>query len=399
MAALKKIKIGPNNYLLIPEYDLLARSSQNLLINILNLSLSFLSNILLSLILGPYNFGLFKTITSFFEQVPITFGLNITLKKEIPYLIEKKYYGQIKTLLKKFYFFRLTTIIILSFVFFLFRSRLSQNLLKDSSLHFLITLGILIFAINFLDFIRPLLLGLRHYRCYLKTNLFLTLARNFLILILSLKTGINGALIGIPLGSIIAVLPAIKKIKGENFWHYASQPISFARLFWHYSLPIYFISLSGALSGLITPLLALFFSPTRIGYYNFALMAASPVGLIASSIAPFLFPETAWEQAHAGIEAARRRFQKILLLYSFISLPLLPLAGLLLIYLISHYIPLYRATIPLIPIYLILYFFLGLLSLITTFYTASNQKKKAALLNLASSLLFFLASYFSLQFI
>ncbi|MBU1868791.1 oligosaccharide flippase family protein [Patescibacteria group bacterium] len=381
------------------EKTVLANSGYNLLANIAGSAIGLTTNFILSLILGPSGFGTFKTITAFFENLPVTLGLNTTLTKYIPELETQGNLGKIKYLLKSFFTVRIGIILVFLVPLYVLREKIASGFLKDPSNLALMHMGMILFAVNSLDLVRPCVLGFRNYKLYIITNFLISALRNISALVCAYLWGLPAAIIALAFSFIPGIIPSINYLSKKGLFSAQPVRINSWQIIKNYSLPVYFVGLTGLAGGLNTPLLALFYPQKIIGYYSFALIIGSLIALISGAIGQIFFTEVALEHYKNGVGASFKRLKRVLILFSLacaITIPIgIAASGPLIHYLAPTYIP----AIPIVTPLLFIYSIIGTLSLITSYYTAISKNKIAAGTNLLSSIILFSLSFLTLKLI
>ncbi|MBU1110113.1 oligosaccharide flippase family protein [Patescibacteria group bacterium] len=391
--------INPIISIIKKERKIIGNSSYMLLANIIGSTISLVANFSLSLILGPIGLGSFKTISSFFEGVPVSLGTDTTLTKYIPELEAKKELGKIKHLLKSFYLVRIGTVFVFVIIFYILREELAFKLLKDTSNIKVIYAGIVLFIISSLDLIRLCVLGFRNYTLYINTNLLISVLRNIFALICACLWGIPAAILALGLSLILGLMPSINFLRKRELFSVQSVPINVWQVMKNYSLPVYFAGLTGLVGSLNIPLLALFYSQKTIGYYSFALMIGSLVALVSGALGQIFFPEVVLEHSRNGAQASLKKLTRILAIFITASLIIIPAGIAVSAPLVHHFAGTYTPAIPIITPLLFIYSFIGALSLITAYCTAIGKNKMAAILNLLSSIFLFTTSFMILRLI
>ena len=381
------------------EKTIIDQSGYLLLADIIGTIVSFTSNFFLSLVLGPAGFGTLKTVASFFENFPVRMGFNTTLIKYLPELEAQNSLGKIKCLLKSFLKIRLIIVLITAVIFFLLRRQLSLWLLGTCTYNNLICAGIILFIVAFSDLFRPCVIGFRNYRLYVNINFLISTLRNVLALALALIWGITGAIFGLSLGIIPGLGLCLKFLFQKKIFSVQKEKIDTWQIIKHYSLPTYFVNLTGLAGSLIVPLLALFYKQEIIGYYSFAMMISSNIALISGAIGQIFFPEVALEHFKNGASGSLRKLKRVLVLFLLACIIIIPLGIGISKPLILRYSPAYSSAIPIVRSLFLIYCLIGALSLVTAYYTAVGENKVAAMVSLFSSVVLFSLSFWILKLV
>jgi len=167
----------------------------------------------------------------------------------------------------------------------------------------------------------------------------------------------------------------------------------------HYSLPTYFVNLTGLAGSLIVPLLALFYKQEIIGYYSFAMMISSNIALISGAIGQIFFPEVALEHFKNGASGSLRKLKRVLVLFLLACIIIIPLGIGISKPLILSYSPAYSPAIPIVRSLFLIYCLIGALSLVAAYYTAIGENKVAAMVSLFSSVVLFSLSFWMLKLV
>lgn len=260
-------------------------------------------------------------------------------------------------------------------------------------------MGIILFIVNFLDLIRPCVLGFRNYKLYIKTNLLISVLRNISALTLAYLWGVPAAILALALSLIIGLMPSIGYLKREGLFSAQLAPINAWRIMKDYSLPVYFVGLTGLAGSLNTPLLAIFYSQQIIGYYSFALMIGSLVALVSGALGQIFFPEVALEHYKNGAAASFKRLKRVLFLFLIAGAITIPIIAIIANPLIQKFAITYTPAITLIIPLSLIYALIGTLSLITAYYSAIGKNKIAAVVNLFSSVVLFSLSFLALKLV
>jgi len=389
--------LGKVKRLLKKEKTIVTYGSYTLLINILGTIISIGTNLPLSTILGPAGFGTLKIINSFFTRIPIELGINTTIPKYLPHWESQGKIGKIKYLLRSFFLLRLGLVVVLSLIFFTFRKVLALRLLKDPTEAYLINLGIVFFALSYLDLVRPAILGFRNYKLHINASFLITILKSIFSLTFALVFGVIGALVASSLALILGIIPALNYLIKKDLFRTPPIPVNVGKIFKNYSLPVYLVDLTGLLGRFTTPLLAILFTRETIGYYSFALMIGSFISLVSGAMGQIFFPEVALEHSRNGETASFQKFRRVLLVFFLACSVLIPLGILISPPLISHLAPDYSPAIPIVKCFFFFYALIGSLSLILSYYMAIGKNKIAAVVRFISAFCNFSLSYLILK--
>jgi len=292
--------------------------------------IALFANIFISDLLEPAYFGVFKTIVYLFAFLPmiVDFGINATLTKYVAEFGKdcKKTGCLVRWLLK----IKLMSYIFLILAIFLLKDCIALYFLKDASLSYLVTAGIVLLSFNFFLSFSFIVLGFQNFKLY-SFSQFLSSALSPVLALLLSPLGIFYMILGWSLGPLIGNLPNISfLIKKKIFSDY--EKIDVKKIFFKFSLPIFPVEFSTSLFTVIVPLLSLFFSQKLIGYYSFAYMFYYAAILIPNSISIVLFPKIAELN---GLK--RYGHAKDILKRSFLYYSLIAVSGLVLVFLLSEW--------------------------------------------------------------
>lgn len=258
------------------------------LVNIFN----YAYNIILGRMLGPSNYGVLVSLLSIFlifGSLSGSFSLVLT-KFTSQFKTEKKE-SSIFLLLKYSYFAILFFSLILFFIFLIFSNKIA-NFLNIESNTPIIILGI---AISFLFLITPLrgiLRGLQKFT-YLGLNLVIdSLIKLILgILLVILGFGINGAIVALPLSTIISVFIVLFPLNFLMTYKIKDSSIDFKEIF-KYFWPV-FISMTCffILINMDIILVKHFFNFIEAGIYSVAVQFGKIVFSFPISVTFVMFPK------------------------------------------------------------------------------------------------------------
>src|SRR3989344_481462 len=146
--------------------------------------IGFSGTILLSRILGPENFGLFKTITALYGTI-ITlfdFGLQNTLTKYTSEFSAKGQNEKIKFLIQNIFLFRLIVLIFIVALSVALKEQIAITFLKDKKYTYLMLPGLIFAILSFIDITRPIIIGLQNFKLLSVVNILVPVL-NIVILI------------------------------------------------------------------------------------------------------------------------------------------------------------------------------------------------------------------------
>ncbi|MEM5778148.1 MAG: oligosaccharide flippase family protein [Candidatus Aenigmatarchaeota archaeon] len=297
--------------------ELIKRSSLVFIATAFASLIAFFANLIISKLLGPESFGVFKTVIYLFAFLPTIadLGINSSLTKYIAEFGEKS--KKLKHLIYWFFKVKLISYVILIAVLFFLKDYIALYFLKDASLSYIIIAGIVFLASNFFLTFSFIVLGFQNFKLY-SLSLFLNSSISAILAVLLSQLGIFYMILGWSLGPIIGNLPNIfyflsKKIE-------KIEKIEMKKIFFGFSLPIFPIELSVALTSAIIPILSLFFSQELIGYYSFAFMFYYVTMLIPNSLSTALFPKVSELNGLKKHKDAKAILKKSFLYYSLVAI-------------------------------------------------------------------------------
>lgn len=270
--------------------DLARSSGMIFLASLFGSLIVFVADLFISNVLGPEQFGVFRTVFYLFAFIPvlIEMGVNVTLTKYIAEFkkTEKKRIGfLVKWLLKV----KATAYSIMLCIVFLLREQLALLLLKDASLSYLIMPGILLAGSTFFLVFQFIVLGYQKFKLYSLSS-FLSLALSASLGVLLSGFGLFYIIFGWSLGYLIGNLFNIRFFFKEKTIR-DGEEFDVKRIFVKFSLPLYLIGILVYLYNIIVPTLSLFFPHEAIGYFSFAFLFYVATLLIPTAIAMVVFPK------------------------------------------------------------------------------------------------------------
>lgn len=371
----------------------LAKSSSIIVIAILSSNLIvFLANLYIANELGAANFGVFKTILYFFSFFPliIDLGVNVTLTKYIAEFRNKEK-GKIGYLVKWFLKIKVLSYISLAFLFLIFREQVIALFLKDVSLSYLIIPGILLAVFTIFSTFEAIVLGFQNFRLFAISQ-FLGLAVSSLLGILMLPFGIFYVILGWSVGPLIGNIFNIKFFFNKNLYKKAKE-FDIKHIFYKFSVPMLLITIITGLSGLIVPLLSLFFPAITIGYFSFAFIFYSAVSLIPNSLSSVLFPKVSELNGLKKHGDARSILKRIFVLYSLFVLAMIVFILLFSEQFITIVSKVFLPSLFMFKILVVLGLVFGYNTIYTNYLKGLGKVKKFALLTLVQNFLLILISF------
>ncbi len=291
----------------------------------------FLANLLIASQLGAVNFGVFKTVLYLFSFLPllIEFGVNASLTKYISEFGSKNK-EKIGYLVNWFLKLKITSYLVLILIIFLLREQISIIFLKDTSLTYIISAGILLVSLTFFSVFQFIVQGFQKFKLYALAQ-FLNLSSSSILGVLLSPLGIFYIILGWSLGPLIGNLFNIKFFFRNKILK-KTKEFDVKSKFLKFSIPIYLTNIIIGLSNAIVPLLSLFFSQEKIGYFSFAFIFYSAALLIPMSLSVIVFPKVSELN---GLK--RHRDAKNILIKAFKLYALVAIIGIILVFLISDW--------------------------------------------------------------
>ncbi len=245
--------------------------------------------------LGPEDYGIVGALFSLLYVLLVPFNaIQMGITKFVSEFNAKKEFGKIKFLLnksfKKFFLYG----IIITIIFILF-SGIISNFLKIPSKIPVIILGLIILPSLLLPIFRGTLQGLQSFiklGANLGTEGFGRIF--FVILLISLGFGVNGAILALVLAFTSALIIMIVQIS-KNFNKYKEQKIDTKELY-KYSWPVFFITMTFTLIfSLDIILVKHFFDSVSAGYYTALSNLGKIVFFLSFPIIQVMFPVSSEE--------------------------------------------------------------------------------------------------------
>ena len=266
--------------------------------------IGFSGTILLSRILGPENFGLFKTITALYGTI-ITlfdFGLQNTLTKYTSEFSAKGQNEKIKFLIQNIFLFRLIVLIFIVALSVALKEQIAITFLKDKKYTYLMLPGIIFAILSFIDITRPIIIGLQNFKLLSVVNILVPVLNIVILIPLTIFFGLPLAIIAAGFSYILGSTFSIIYIFNQNIFKKTSKSIFvFPKLIFSYGLPSYFSNLPAYLFLGIIPIISLLFGQLKVGFYSFAFSFFSVTMIFPFVISQIIFPKIAGKPSSAFI--------------------------------------------------------------------------------------------------
>ena len=291
--------------------NLIKNSSQVFLATFAGGLILLVANLLLAKRFGPQEFGNFKTVINLFCFLPavVDFGVKTTLVKFIAEFSD----ARINILIRRLLRLRIAIYLFLAVIFFILRDKISLYFLKDQSLSYLVTAGIILFILFFFDVFRFIVQGLENFRLYAVSQ-FLTLSSiGILTIVLGYNFGVVYAIIGWGVGYFVGNSINISFIIRRGLFKKTPQELDVKKLLFSYGLPLHFVMLPGFLGLAVVPVLSPFFSQRLIGYLAFSMIFYQGAISIPMAFFAVLFPK--FSKLSKEPEKARASLEKAFVLY------------------------------------------------------------------------------------
>lgn len=290
---------------------LLANFSSNLIL--------FFANLVIANQLGVINFGIFKIIIYLFSFLPllIELGINVSLTKYISELGSKNR-KKISYLVNWFLKLKIFSYLVFILILFLLGEQISIVFLKDASLSYLIAAGILLSGLTFFVVFQFVVLGFQKFKLYALSQ-FLNISGSAIIGVLLSPFGIFYIILGWSLGPLIGNLINMRFFFSKVVLK-RTKSFDVKSKFLKFSIPVYLTNIITGLSTAIVPLLSLFFSQNKIGYFSFAFIFYSATLLIPLSLSMIVFPKVSELDGLKRYKDAKNILMKAFKLYAIVTI-------------------------------------------------------------------------------
>jgi len=272
----------------------------------------FLVDVFLSKLLGPVDFGIFRTIFYLFSFLPllIDLGISISLTKYISEL--KKSRKKVSYLVKYFLKIRIVSFIALLVSILLLGEQLSILFLNDVSLSYLIFPGAVISAMLFFNVFQYIVLGYQKFKLFALSQFMLLTASSIVGLLMSFF-GMFYLILGWGIGYLVGNVFSISFFFRQKVVN-SSESFDVKKIFTNFSLPVHVVFIINNLHFVIVPILSLFFSQELIGYFSFAFLFYFSTLLIPNAISFVILPKVS-EMKDRYVDA-RNLMRKACLFYT-----------------------------------------------------------------------------------
>lgn len=357
------------------------------------------TTVLLARIFAPHDFGIFKTLTSFygFFIYFFDFGFQNTLIKYISQYKANGEYEKIRHLIQNLFFFRLLILLPIIVGSLIFKDEIARTFLGNKNLSYLIYPGIIFAIITFSDITRPIIIGMQNFRLISFINIIVPLAGLLILIPTAVYLGLPYAIIAAGIiyliGSVISIAFLIKI--GLHFRAKISL-IRWPNLIISYGLPSYFSALPSYIFLAIIPFLSLFFNQTIIGYYAFSLSFYTLAMIIPVSISQILFPKIS-SLAAKNRKKALQTFKNVIFLYTFVAILEIIMIILFTKTFVSIFSPNFLPAVSLVIILVSTAAMLGIFTLLIAYFTARHKLKIAFALNIILALIFVFVSFAAIK--
>ncbi|MCK5176818.1 MAG: oligosaccharide flippase family protein [Candidatus Aenigmarchaeota archaeon] len=348
--------------------------------SILGALFMFVSNIILSRLFGPSDFGMYKTVIGLFMFIAtiIDFGAYHTLTKYIAEFLAKKQKQKINYLIRFFLFLKFSVSFIVGGLAYLFRSDIARIFLKSPSLEYLIFPGVILSVLFVFDLSKSVVMGFQKFKLLSASNFITTASTGIATVFLGYYYGIYWAIIGWALGYLIGNLINFKFMLDKGLLKKVDR-FDIKPILKKYSFPMWGMYALTMSNTAIIPVLSLFFTPVLIGYYGLSWTFYSGLLLIPIAFSQVLFPKIAQLQGDGNIEEVGKELKKAFLLYT--PVVIVGICGTLLF---SHTIlsliaPAYLAGLKIFKVLNIAGLVLGYLWILSSYYGGLGKVKKSVL--------------------
>jgi O-antigen/teichoic acid export membrane protein len=298
-------------------------------------------------------------------------------------------------LIKWFLKLRIIGYLFLIALTFLLREQISILFLKDASFSYLILAGILLLATSFFNVFQSVVLGFQKFKLYALTQ-FLIISSSAVIGILLSPFGLFYIIIGWSLGPLIGNLPNIRFLLKTGVLK-KTKSFDIKINFFKFSMPMYLITIVNGLFSSVTPLLSLFFSLEKIGYFSFAFLFYFATLLIPGSLSSILFPKISEMN---GLK--KHKEAKYILIKAFELYGLIAIVGILFVLIFSDWLFMSffqknLASLFMFKVLTILGFFIGFNTIYVSYLQGLGKMRKFILFNLLQNVVLILVSFILLS--
>ena len=390
----KNLKLKKIFKILNFEKDLASTSALLLASTVIGGGLGFISTILLSRILNPHNFGIFKTLTGIygFAIYFLDFGFQNTLVKYLSEFSAQNQKGKANQLVQNLFLLRFVILIFIIALSLTFRQNIASLFLKNENLSYLIYHTLIFTFVAFLDLSRAAVIGLQNFQLIAVINIIVPLASILILIPLAYFFGLPAAIIGAAAAYLTGSLVSLGFLFKNKFHQRLKSPFIFPKLVFSYGLPSYFSALPSYIFLAIIPLLSLFFPQNKVGYFAFSLSFYTVGMVVPGTISQILFPKIA-ALAAASKASAQAALFRALKIYLPVILFEIIFASAFAKPVILLFAPQFIAAYSLVVILVATAAFLGIGTILITYFTATHKLKIAFCLNFAAGVIFTLVAF------
>jgi O-antigen/teichoic acid export membrane protein len=350
----------------------------------------FVVNVFLSNILGPSNFGVFRTIFYLFTFLPllIDFGISVSMTKYISEL-KKRSRKKVSYLVKYFLKIRIVSLIALTASIVLLRQQLSVMFLNDAILSYLIFPGAIVSALFFFNIFQYIVLGYQRFKLFALSQ-FLVLASSSIIGLALSYLGLFYLILGWGLGYLVGNAFSLAFFFREKIVN-SSESFDVGKIFKNFSLPVHAVFIVNNLHFVIVPILSLFFSQELIGYFSFAFLFYFSALLIPNAISFVILPKISeMRERHAD---TRNLLERAFLFYT--PVVFAGIVGVLLFSnaLFSTFFPSYLPSLYLFKIVVTMGLLFGYNVIYTYYLQGKGDVKKFALFAILQNIILIAVSF------
>jgi len=351
----------------------------------------FVANLVIAKVLGPDQFGIFKTIVYLAGFLPllIELGINATLTKYIAEFGKKK--EKIGYLVKNFIKLKVLTYVLLIVLTLVFKDELSLYLLKDASMSYLLLPAILLMALSFFSIFQFIVLGYQKFKLFALTQ-FLSFSSAAILGILLSGFGIFYIVLGWSFGTLIGNLFNIKFFFEKEVIK-KSKEFDIKKIFVRFSIPIYLTNIIMNSFNVIIPILSIFFSQKIIGYFSFAFIFYFATMLIPTSISSVVFPKVSELNGLKRHKDAKNILRKAFSLYALVMIVGLLLVMFLTDWFISIIAKEYLPSSFMFKVLVSFGLVFGFNTIYVNYLQGLGKVKRFALFNLIQNVLLFIISF------
>ncbi|MBN2203305.1 MAG: oligosaccharide flippase family protein [Candidatus Aenigmarchaeota archaeon] len=351
----------------------------------------FVVDIFISNVLGPVDFGIFRTIFYLFTFLPmlIDFGVNMTLTKYIAEF-KKRNKERLGYLIRYFIGIKLVSFIALIILVILLQNQLTLIFLKDPSLGYLIVPGIVLTCVVFLNVFQNILLGFQEFKLFALSQFLVTASSavfGYLLSFFGVFYLVLGWSMGYVFGNIFSIRFFMKQKLGKK------KSFDAKKIFKNFSLPLHAVYVINSMYYVIVPILSIFFSQEAVGYFSFAFLFYFAAMLIPNAVSFVIMPKVSELKGLDRMGDAKRMLIKVFKLYT--PIVIVGIAGVLLIsdIIFGMFFQSYMQSLFFFKVLVIMSLLFGYNVIYTYYLQGTGKVKKFAVFAVLQNVLLLAASF------